>query len=334
MSSNDYTDRYSGMADGELAQLIFDGPDSLSDIAREAFDAELQRRGLSYEALAREYPMMGQRGVGEEPNRIGNGTSLLRKAFRFKGAKRWLLIVFLINVAGLVLVAFESREAKLDALYLCATNQCGTRDAQAAFRKLATYDGKHAHDLIDKIATRPLGNISGNQEAAIKIIGERGNTEAAEQLLPLLRPYEGLAVRRAVADALVQLPCSAECVASILYYEERMWRGDPTPELLMHELSKQLETEREEIDRQLGKVLLRDRSETMKALVQTYGLGNVAVSPFALYLVTHLNLTDACPFLDIDERFKPMPNEQQFMPRFAEMRRSIDNARKQLNCPN
>src|ERR1022692_2848884 len=68
-----------------------------------------------------------------------------------------------------------------------------------------------------------------------------------------------------------------------------MWRGEPTPESMIHELSKQLETKREEIDQQLGKVLLRDRSETMKALVQTYGLGNVAVSPFALYLVTHLN---------------------------------------------
>src|SRR5664279_2737421 len=148
------------------------------------------------------------------------------------GAKRWLLIVFLINVAGLVLVVFESREAKLDALYRCATSQCGTRDAQAAFRQLATYRGKHAHDLIDKIATKPLGNFSGNQEAAIKIIGERGDTEAAEQLLPLLRPYEGLAVRHAVADALVQLPCSAECLASILHYEEGMWRGEPTPESL------------------------------------------------------------------------------------------------------
>ena len=332
MSSNDYAHRYSEMADGELAQLISNGRDSLNEVAREAFDAEMQRRGLSYEALASEYPMVGQGGVGEEPNRIGNGTSLSRKVFRFEGAKRWLFVVSLILVANLALVVYERREAKLDALYSCATSQCGTRDAQAAFRQLATYRGKHANELIRKIATKQLGNFSGNQEAAIKIMGERGDTEAAEQLLPLLRPYEGLAVRHAVADALVQLRCSAECIASILYYEERMWRGEPTPESMIHELSKQLETKREEIDQQLGKVLLRDRSETMKALVQTYGLGNVAVSPFALYLVTRLNLTDACPFLDIDERFKPMPNEQQLRPGFAEARRRIDSARKQLNC--
>lgn len=45
------------MSDGELAELVSDGLDSLKDEARPAFESELRKRGLTVATLRQQYPM-------------------------------------------------------------------------------------------------------------------------------------------------------------------------------------------------------------------------------------------------------------------------------------
>ncbi len=51
-----YAARYGEMSDGELADLISDGFDSLNAEARHAFEIELRNRGLTVEKLREQYP--------------------------------------------------------------------------------------------------------------------------------------------------------------------------------------------------------------------------------------------------------------------------------------
>ena len=77
METASYTRTYSAMSDGELAQLVSDGRDSLNESARRALDAELLKRGLSDNALAKEYPSAKSLKAGAEVE--GSGTFTLLK---------------------------------------------------------------------------------------------------------------------------------------------------------------------------------------------------------------------------------------------------------------
>jgi len=55
-TTEDYRERYGAMSDGELAELVSDGLDSLKDEARPAFENELRKRGLTVAGLRQQYP--------------------------------------------------------------------------------------------------------------------------------------------------------------------------------------------------------------------------------------------------------------------------------------
>ncbi len=55
-TSENYSERYAGMSDGELAELISDSLDSLNEEARHAFENELRKRGLTEATLREQYP--------------------------------------------------------------------------------------------------------------------------------------------------------------------------------------------------------------------------------------------------------------------------------------
>ncbi len=55
-TTENYSERYAAMSDGELAELVSEGLDSLKDEARPAFENELRKRGLSVATLRQQYP--------------------------------------------------------------------------------------------------------------------------------------------------------------------------------------------------------------------------------------------------------------------------------------
>jgi Protein of unknown function (DUF3592) len=55
-TTENYRERYAPMSDGELAELVSDGLDSLKDEARPAFENELRKRGLTVATLRQQYP--------------------------------------------------------------------------------------------------------------------------------------------------------------------------------------------------------------------------------------------------------------------------------------
>jgi hypothetical protein len=54
--TENYAERYTAMSDGELAELVSDGLDSLKEEARPAFENELRKRGLTLAKLREQYP--------------------------------------------------------------------------------------------------------------------------------------------------------------------------------------------------------------------------------------------------------------------------------------
>jgi hypothetical protein len=56
MQTANYEERYAGMSDGELADLVSAGLDSLNEEARHAFQTEPRKRGLTFAALRQQYP--------------------------------------------------------------------------------------------------------------------------------------------------------------------------------------------------------------------------------------------------------------------------------------
>ncbi len=146
------------------------------------------------------------------------------------------------------------------------------------------------------------------QTEAIKALGKRNDPDVALAMANLLQPHEGLATRQAATAALQYLPCNTECVGSILHYLERVWRGEPNYEDRtvrpsgFQDVTASLQRDQQTLYNSLYKVLQREQVATLTNLVKVYGLGSDAPSPFALELVSHLGLPEACPLLQQSDR--------------------------------
>lgn len=332
MTPSDYDRRYAEMSDGELAKLVSDGRDSLNELAREALDHELGKRGLSDERLAQEYPAEKKSPTQPTPPSVNQGLS---PKDTLKGVKPWWLVVMGTSLVAVVTITvIRQRAANMNELYRTVVWGVDTTKSRAAFDELAKHQGQYANELVLRVATEKHElDFGGNQVAAIKALGKRGDSNTAERLADLLHPFEGLAVREAVADSLLLLPCSLPCIGSVLRYREAMWRGDPSPEGALPQsdsVAKELNQERLETDLKLDKVLSRERTATLMVLTRDYGLGELFSSPFALYMVVQLKLTEACPLLLRD--IKAPPREQEIMPAMAKIREHIISSAEQLNC--
>jgi hypothetical protein len=132
------------------------------------------------------------------------------------------------------------------------------------------------------------------------------------RLSELLLPTESLAMRQALANAIYQTGCSAECVRNVLYFQERMWRGDrpveetaPNPPAGLSEKEKELQTA-------LDEILRKNKPALGAVLEKFYGLAGSFPSPFAVETVTRLGITEACPllmrtYLTVHENVKASP---------------------------
>jgi Holliday junction resolvasome RuvABC DNA-binding subunit len=78
----------------------------------------------------------------------------------------------------------------------------------------------------------------------------------------------------------------------------------------------------------LYSVLRREKKETFMTLMNVYGFGSVVPSPFALDLLSRLDLHEACPYLQESERqLKDLTPDH-----FKAPRQEIQAAIASLNC--
>jgi HEAT repeat protein len=216
------------------------------------------------------------------------------------------LIAFCV-LAGIVTIGyFNYRNNAMERLYAEAAGYPqffqGTTQSVDAVRQLATYRGRRATQMLLALARGHGPLVWGDtQVAAIKALEKRHDPQVPLALADLLQPHEGLATRQAAAVALQSLPCEAECLRSILHYLERVWRGEPNYEdrierpPAFQDVTSSLRKDQQALYADLYGILRRERTQTLMILIKIYGLGSQAPSPFALDLISRLELRVACP---------------------------------------
>jgi hypothetical protein len=225
--------------------------------------------------------------------------------------KRLLALGVVLAIAAASYLSYRNRQ--MDRLYAEAAGYPqsfrGTVQSTDAVRRLATYRGRRATEMLLEIGLGHGPLVWGDtQSEAINELGKRNDPGVALAVANLLQPHEGLATRQAAATALQHLPCNTECVGSILHYLERVWRGDPNYEdrtvrpTGFQDVTASLQKEQQALYARLYRVLQREKLATLTNLVKIYGLGGDAPSAFALDLVSHLGLPEACPLLQQSDR--------------------------------
>ena len=102
---------------------------------------------------------------------------------------------------------------------------------------------------------------------------------------------------------LLDIPCSDECIRSILHYLERISNGEPNEEdrtiFPPGSESWKADQDKEEqtLYNDLQDVLKKEREGTLSNLSSIYGLGSDNPSSFALNLVSRTQFQQACPLL-------------------------------------
>lgn len=191
----------------------------------------------------------------------------------------------------------------------------GSAESQVAVKSLAAFRGRRSTVMLLDIALRQNALAPEAQTEAIKALRDRKDPEIAVALANLLQPHEGLGTRQAAATALKDLSCKGDCIGSVLHYLERVWRGEPNEEDRIvfppgtENLRSGQHTSQQVLYDTLYSVLQRERIETLTKLVQVYGLGSDSPSPFALDLVSRIQLQEACPYLlESDQNTKNSPS--------------------------
>jgi len=224
--------------------------------------------------------------------------------FGFRPARIGIAII-LILLAG---TAYNTwRNARIDALARAALDK---KADVSSMKRLAGYSGQRSAELLGAVASG-----AQNQQvrlAALQALVDRKDAARVSRLSELLLPSENLAMRQALANALYQTGCSVECVKNILYFEERMWRGDRPAEEVEPNPPKTLSEKEQELQTSLDEVLRRNKAALGAVLERTYGLAGPFPSPFAVEMVSRLGITEACPllmrtYLTVSENVKASP---------------------------
>lgn len=244
-----------------------------------------------------------------------------------------------VTVAGSLL--YQRREGEMERLFAEAGGTPpffhGTDAANAAVEKLATYGGSHSTALLWRIARGETPFPWPDTEAkAVEALGARHDPDIPVALARLLQPHEYPAVRAAVARTLRNLPCTGECIDSVMHYLERIWHGasnyedpdKPIPPQYEAEVRGLMRRDQQKIYDALYVVLERQDSETLAKLQRVYGVGSSVPSRFALNLLTHVRLPQACPALLASQQALAESSAKPF----DEIRQDLDQALAVLNC--
>jgi hypothetical protein len=230
------------------------------------------------------------------------------------------IMIILLVLAVTAVTAW--RNARIDALARSAMDK---KSEVHTVKRLASYSGPRASDLLVLVASG--AQTQENRQAAIQALVDRKDAARVSRLSELLLPPESFATRQAIANAIYQTGCSVECVKNILYYEERMWRGDrPSEETGANTPAK---SEKEiELQTALDEILRKNKPALGAVLERTYGLAGPFPSPFAVETVSRLGITEACSllmrtYLSVNENVKASPE-------YKNVASAVDN----LGCRN
>lgn len=166
--------------------------------------------------------------------------------------------------------------------------------------RLAKYGGPRATEMLLSIALSDNLLTNGARDVAMNALAKTNDPAVARSLANLLQPHQTLGTRQMVTGTLQDLPCDTECTGSILHYLERAWRGEPSyDDRMVDPIDPQkgiADTQRAErtLYEDLCRVLRREKVATLTVLVRVYGLGSDDPSLFALDLVSHLEVREAC----------------------------------------
>lgn len=222
----------------------------------------------------------------------------------FRPARIGIAIVILA-LAGMVFSTW--RNARLDALARSAMDKKGD---VSTVNRLASYSGQRSADLLALVS-------AGAQNQDVRLAGlqalvARKDAVRISRLSELMLPAENIAFRQALANAIYQTGCSVECVRNLLYFEERMWRGDRPSEETSPDPPKALSEKEQELQTSLDEILRKNKQPMGVVLEKIYGLNTSFPNPFAVEVVTRLGVTEACPllmrtYLTVHENVKASP---------------------------
>jgi hypothetical protein len=241
----------------------------------------------------------------------------------FATSQRWLA-----GVAAAIVAAgygwYGYREQQMDKLYAEASGTPpafqGTVEAQAAVKKLATYRGERSTVMLLNIALGrtpfPWPDV---QQEAMNALALRRDPGTSAALASMLQPHITLPTRQAAADALRNIPCTPDCVRSILHYLERIDEGEPNyedrtslPAGLNEAVKADSAKEQQALYQTLYAVLKRKAGATVQVLYEVYGIGTSAPSRFALALLSRMQFVGACPALQQSDRLLKRSSAESF----------------------
>ncbi len=209
--------------------------------------------------------------------------------FGFRPARIGIAIIIIL-LAGTAFTTW--RNARIDALARSAVDKKGDVNT---VQRLARYSGQRSADLLGVVAAG--ARVPEVRLAALQALVNRKDAAHVSRLSELMLPSESLPMRQALANAIYQTGCSVECVRNLLYFEERMWRGDRPAEETQPVPAPRLSEKEQELQTALDETLRKHKAELGVILDKVYGLNTSFPSPFAVDVVTRLGVTEACPLL-------------------------------------
>ena len=224
--------------------------------------------------------------------------------FGFKPVRLGILVI----VAIMAVTAYTTwRNARIDALAHSALEK---KPDPTAVKRLAGYSGQRASELLMVVASG--AQTQEARLAALQALVKRKDAARVSRMSGLLVPPESFAMRQALANAIYQTGCSVECVRNVLYFEERMWRGDRPSEETQAKPPTGLSGKEQELQTSLDEILRKNKPALGAVLEGVYGLASPFPSPFATEIVSRLGITEACPvlmrnYLTVNEQVKASP---------------------------
>ena len=222
----------------------------------------------------------------------------------FRPVRLGILVIIVIMA---VTAYTQWRNARMDALAHSAIDK---KPDATAVKRLAGYSGQRASELLMVVTFG--AQTEANRLAAMQALVDRKDAVRVSRLSELLLPSESFAVRQALANAIYRTGRTPECVRNILYFQERMWRGDRPSEETAANPPAGLSEKELELQTALDEILRKNKPALGLVLEKVYGLAGSFPSPFATETITRLGMTEACPllmrtYLTVHENVKASP---------------------------
>jgi hypothetical protein len=226
---------------------------------------------------------------------MGQTVSPMRKIVTLTG----LCAALAIAAFGLI----HGREQyRVNVLYRTLLADLDPSTQWAVLNQIAQYNSNAATEKLLDIASATeerTATIVWPQvrvEAIRKLHG-RGNNDTPELLARLLQPQESLLIKDASANELLSRTCDRHCMDSVLHYLEREHRGEASDETKLTGGVDYVARERTTLHSTLLHIVQKNPYESVEELRDVYGLGTFSPAPFAVALLSEVEVRGVCPHL-------------------------------------